>query len=86
VAAIAAGNDARHTIAGPGTTWRALGDVIPLPVPWRPEVVSPGDALIAAGIGEFVFIGMRPRRTRSRTRSRTASAPAPPPLRQSVSS
>ena len=61
---IAAGDDARHAIAGRGTTWRSLGDTIPFPLPARPEVVSPGDALIAAGIGEFVLLGMRPRRRR----------------------
>jgi hypothetical protein len=63
--AIAQGDDARHSIAGRGTTLRMLGDDIPLPVPLRPEVVSPGDALIAAGIGEFVLLGMRPRRRRT---------------------
>ncbi|MBV9484754.1 MAG: DUF5317 domain-containing protein [Frankiaceae bacterium] len=62
VAAIAAGDDARHEIAGRNTTLRRLGDVIPLPLPVQPEVVSPGDALIAAGIGELVFLGMRGRR------------------------
>ena len=45
-----------------GTTLRWLGDVIPVPLPVRPEVVSPGDVLIAAGLGEFVLLGMRPRR------------------------
>ncbi|HEX3824540.1 MAG TPA: DUF5317 domain-containing protein [Mycobacteriales bacterium] len=59
---IASGSDARHGIADAGTTWRWLGDVIPAPLPWRPEVVSPGDALIAAGLGEFVLLGLRPRR------------------------
>jgi len=59
---IAAGNDARHTIAGRDSTLRSFGDVIPLPLPWRPEVVSPGDALVAAGLGELVLLGMRPRR------------------------
>jgi hypothetical protein len=62
---IAAGEDARHAIAGHGTTWRPLGDVIAVPLPWRPEVVSPGDALIAAGLGELVLLGMRPRRRRT---------------------
>lgn len=70
---IAAGDDARHSIAGSDTTWRALGDAIPVPLPWRPEVVSPGDALIAAGLGEFVLLGMRPRR---RTTSPAARNPA----------
>jgi Family of unknown function (DUF5317) len=64
ITAIASGDDPRHTIAGYGTTWRTLGDVIPVPLPWRPEVVSPGDALIAAGLAEFVVLGMRPRRRR----------------------
>jgi hypothetical protein len=64
IASIAAGTDPRHSIAGPGTTWRPLSDVIPVPLPWRPEVVSPGDILIAAGLGEFVLLAMRPRRRR----------------------
>jgi Family of unknown function (DUF5317) len=62
IVAIAAKDDARHSIAGRGTTWRVLGDNIPLPLPWRPEVVSPGDAVIAAGLGELLLLGMRPRR------------------------
>jgi hypothetical protein len=70
---IAAGDDARHTVAGTGTTWRVLGDVIPVPLPWRPEVVSAGDALIAAGLGELVLLGMRPRRRK------VASAPRQEP-------
>jgi hypothetical protein len=59
---IAAGYDARHTIAGGDSTWRSLGDVIPLPLPVRPEVVSPGDVLVAAGLGELVVMGMLRRR------------------------
>jgi hypothetical protein len=62
VLAIAAGDDARHRIAGSGSRLRVLGDVVPAPVPLHREVVSPGDALIAAGLGEFVLLGMRPRR------------------------
>ena len=59
---IAAGADARHDIAGEGTTWRSLGDIIPLPLPLRPEVVSPGDVLVASGLGELVVMGMLRRR------------------------
>jgi hypothetical protein len=73
---IAAGNDARHEIAGRGTTLRSLGDDIPVPLPLRPEVVSPGDTLIAAGIGELVLLGMRPRRRAIRSADSTASQPA----------
>ncbi len=28
-----------------------LGDVVPVTLPWRPQVVSPGDVLVAAGVG-----------------------------------
>lgn len=59
---IATGNDARHTIAGRGSDWRVLGDVIPVPLPVAPEVVSPGDVLVAAGLGEFIFVTSRRRR------------------------
>jgi hypothetical protein len=59
---VATGNDPRHTIAGRGSHWRALGDVIPVPLPVSPEVVSPGDVLVAAGLGEFLVITSRRRR------------------------
>jgi hypothetical protein len=59
---IASGRDPRHEIAGLGTTWRELGDVIPVPLPVRPEVVSPGDVLVAAGLGELITLGMLRRR------------------------
>lgn len=58
IVAIAAGTDARHDIAGIGTHVRWLGDVIPVPLPVRPEVVSPGDVLVAAGLGELIVLGM----------------------------
>jgi Family of unknown function (DUF5317) len=75
---IASGGDARHTIATGGTTLRWLGDVIPAPLPVRPEVVSPGDVLIAAGLGEFVLLGMQPRRRPSSPVRRTPTAVALP--------
>jgi hypothetical protein len=62
ILSIATGNDPRHTIAGIGSVWRSLGDVIPLPLPLIPEVVSPGDILGAAGLGEFVVMTSRRRR------------------------
>ena len=68
---IAAGNDPRHTIAGYGSTWRQLGDVIPVPLPVVPEVVSAGDVLVAAGLAEFVVIAM----TRRPKQSQVASPP-----------
>ncbi|HEU5034090.1 MAG TPA: DUF5317 family protein [Mycobacteriales bacterium] len=60
---IAAGDDPRHEIAGTGTALRSLGDVIPVPLPVRPEIVSPGDVLVAAGLAELVAVGMLRRRT-----------------------
>lgn len=59
---VAYGNDPRHTIAGRGSVWRSLGDVIPVPLPVSPEVVSPGDLLVAAGLGEFIVVTSRRRR------------------------
>lgn len=50
--------DARHEPAGAQTRLRWLGDVVPVPLPLRPEVVSPGDVLVAAGLGQLVVLGM----------------------------
>jgi hypothetical protein len=58
IGAISAGTDARHEIAGIGTRLRWLGDVVPVPLPVRPEVVSAGDVLVAAGLAELVLLGM----------------------------
>ena len=50
--------DTRHELEGPGTRLRRLGDVIPVPLPVRPEVVSVGDVLVTAGLGQLVALGM----------------------------
>jgi hypothetical protein len=60
IAAISAGTDARHEIAGVGTALPWLGDVLPVPLPVRPEVVSAGDVLVVAGLAELVVLGMLP--------------------------
>ena len=60
---ILTGADPRHEIAGAGTRLSWLGDVIPAPWPVRPEVISPGDVLIAAGLAQLVVLGMRPGRS-----------------------
>jgi hypothetical protein len=53
----------RHEPADGGTRLSWLGDVVPVPLPLRPEVVSPGDVLVAAGVAQVVVAGMlRPRR------------------------
>jgi hypothetical protein len=56
--ALAGGGDARHELLDDGARLRWLSDVVPLPLPWRPEVVSPGDVLVAAGVAQLVVLGM----------------------------
>lgn len=34
-----------------------LGDTIPVAMPWRPQAVSPGDLLVASGVGLLLVIG-----------------------------
>jgi Family of unknown function (DUF5317) len=53
------GADPRHEAADRSTRLRPLGDVIPVLLPWHPEVVSPGDVLVAAGLAQVVFLGLR---------------------------
>lgn len=55
---VAAGDDPRHELEDRNTLLAALGDVIPVRLPWHREVVSPGDVLLAAGIGQLVVVGM----------------------------
>jgi hypothetical protein len=52
------GADPRHVLADEGTRLRRLGDVVPVPLPLRPEVVSPGDVLVAAGAAQLLVSGM----------------------------
>jgi hypothetical protein len=54
----AAVDGTRHLAAGPDTALRPLGDVIPVPLPLRPEVVSIGDLLGAAGMAQLVATAM----------------------------
>ena len=47
------------------STWLPwLGDVVPVALPWRPQVVSAGDVLVAAGVGLLLVAarGQTPRR------------------------
>lgn len=59
-----AGLDLRHEPADRTTRLPVLGDVVPVPLPLRPEVVSPGDVLVAAGLAQLVVAGMLARRQR----------------------
>jgi hypothetical protein len=56
-----AGNDPRHELADSGTRLHQVGDVIPVLLPLRPEVVSVGDVLIASGLAQLVVTAMRRR-------------------------
>lgn len=56
---IAAGLDPRHELADARTRVPWLADVVPVPLPRLPQVVSPGDVLVAAGVGQLVVLGMR---------------------------
>ena len=57
--------DAMREPSGPGTRLAGLGDVVPVALPWRPQVVSVGDVLVAAGVGLLLVTGGAPRRRRS---------------------
>jgi len=53
--------DPRQVLAGAGTALRALGAVVPVPLPLRPAVASVGDLLVLAGLAELVVTAMLPR-------------------------
>lgn len=63
--------DAMREPAGGSTRLRFLGDVLPVALPVRPQVVSPGDALVAAGIG-LLLVSARGAQPRRRTERSTA--------------
>ena len=49
----------------PATKLPWLGDVVPVALPWRPQVVSAGDVLVAAGVGLLLVtarVAQTPRR------------------------
>lgn len=66
--------DRRYVAMDDGTALRPLGGVVPVPLPLRPAVVSVGDLLVAAGLGQLVTTAMLRRPT-----SRSASRPVPVP-------
>lgn len=63
-AVAAAGN---NIATGPDTRLSWLGKTIPVAFPPRPEVVSPGDVAVAAGLATAVSMGLTGRREPSRT-------------------
>lgn len=65
--------DIRHEPATSATGLRLLGEVIPVPLPLRPEVDSVGELLIAAGLAQLVFGAVRPYGRRPPQRVSTAA-------------
>lgn len=61
---ILSGADPRHELRTDTTRLPLLGDEVPVLMPVHPEVVSVGDVLVAAGLGQLVVVGMTRRRTR----------------------
>jgi hypothetical protein len=54
--------DPRHEALDGGTRLRALGDVVPVPIPLHREVDSVGDIALASGLGLLVFSTLTRRR------------------------
>ena len=52
------GDDRRHEVLDDATRLPLLADVVPVPLPRVPQVVSAGDVLVAAGAGQLVVLGM----------------------------
>lgn len=50
------------------TNFAMLGDVVPVALPWQPQVVSPGDVLVASGVALMLIAGPRRRRVIDLTR------------------
>jgi hypothetical protein len=69
-AQLALDEDAMREPVEASTRVRWLGDVVPVALPWRPQVVSPGDVLVAAGVG-LLLVAARGRQTPSRARRST---------------
>ena len=65
--------DAMREPLGPSTLLPWLGDVVPVALPWSPQVVSPGDVLVAAGVGLLLVAarGQAPRRQAPRRATRS---------------
>jgi hypothetical protein len=64
------GVDPRHELATDQTRLRWLGDTVPVLVPRSPQVVSPGDLVVLAGLAELLVAGMTGGRARPRAGGR----------------
>ena len=75
--AIADRLDARHVVATGATALRPLTDVIPVPMPLYPEVVSAGDVLVAAGLGLLLLTSLLLAQPRERAPEGSAATGTP---------
>jgi hypothetical protein len=73
-----AGTDPRHELVHGTTRLPWLADVVPVPLPLRPEVVSPGDVLVTAGLAQLVAAAMLAGRAQGRQRPASARRRLPP--------
>ena len=72
------GHLGQYMLMSAGTQLNWLADWIALPAPvgrWLPEAYSPGDVVIAIGIGVIVALAMRSRAGSEETRTRIVSDP-----------
>jgi hypothetical protein len=74
------GADPFHEESGPRTRVAMLGDTIPVALPWRPQVVSPGDVLVASGVALLLAMGAPRRRRRTAPRVAQNRTERPPVL------
>ena len=72
-AELALGGDAMREPLTDSTVLGRLGDVIPVAAPWWPQVVSPGDVLVAAGVG-LLLVSARGPQTATRANRSTVLA------------
>ena len=73
-----AGTDPRHELETGATRLPWLADVVAVRLPVRPEVVSAGDVLIAAGLAQLVVVAMRSSRTGASSRTGVRKRTGPP--------
>jgi hypothetical protein len=69
--------DAMRVPASGDTRLRSLGDVVPVALPRWPQVVSPGDVLVAAGVGLLLVTAGLRRGPGSPMRRRGSQRPRP---------
>ncbi len=70
---LALADDAMREPLTSSTVLGWLGDVVPVALPWSPQVVSPGDVLVAAGVG-LLLVSARRVQTPSRANRPTVLA------------